>query len=113
MENKQDSVLNNNSTLTMLKELFKKHPSKEFIGLNELMKGIPKRKVKALYTQEEVKLGNCPVGLFLYGKTLCMKTEYYSTNGNPECYIVSSGETFCASQEPDFNSILVTPLLEK
>ena len=38
-----------------------------------------------------------------------MKTEYYSNN-KPECYIISSGETFCASQEPDFNSILVTPL---
>lgn len=53
MENKQDSVLNNNSILTMLKELFKKHPNKKFIGLNELMKDVPKSKVKVKYLSDD------------------------------------------------------------
>ena len=57
--------------------------------------------------KKRIKLCNCPIGLFMYGNTLCLKTEYYIYD-KPECYIVSSGEAFCANSEPDFNSILVT-----
>ena len=52
MENKQDSVLDNNNILTVVKELFKNHPKKEFITLDELMKDVPKSKVKYLSDNE-------------------------------------------------------------
>ena len=40
-----------------------------------------------------VKLGKCPIGLFIFNGELCLKTEYWN-KGKPECYIVSSGEFF-------------------
>lgn len=42
-----------------------------------------------------VPLMDCPIGLFFYKGTLALKTEYQTNEGIPECYIVSSGETFC------------------
>ena len=44
--------------------------------------------------KRKVRLGNCPIGLFLFQDEVCLKTEYWS-NGKPECFIVSSGEFFC------------------
>ena len=41
-----------------------------------------------------VPLAECPVGLFLYGGTLCLKTEYGNNEGRIDAYIVSSGEFF-------------------
>jgi hypothetical protein len=38
----------------------------------------------------------CPVGLFLSGDELVVKTEYRSNN-RPDAYIVSSGEYYCGS----------------
>ena len=39
-------------------------------------------------------LDDCPVGLFLFDNTLCMKTEYGTSSGAIESFIVSSGEAF-------------------
>ena len=44
--------------------------------------------------KRKVKLGNCPIGLFMFQDTVCLKSEYW-INDRPECYIVSSGEMFC------------------
>lgn len=42
-----------------------------------------------------VSLAACPVGLFWYGETLCLKTEYRGDDGRRiEAYIVESGEFF-------------------
>lgn len=43
---------------------------------------------------EEVTLGECPIGLFMAGGELCLKTEYGDNNGRIDAYIVSSGEFF-------------------
>lgn len=58
-----------------------------------------------------VKLGKCPIGLFLFEDTLCLKTEYWQNN-KPECYIVSSGEFFVGGVfEPErFLDLKVTPI---
>ena len=39
-------------------------------------------------------LKDCPIGLFLFNNTLCIKTEYSDDNGYCDCYIISSGEYF-------------------
>ena len=40
-------------------------------------------------------LGKLPVGsLFIFGTTLCLKTEYRSENSSIDAYIVGSGEKF-------------------
>lgn len=61
--------------------------------------------------KRKVKLGKCPIGLFLFEEILCLKTEYWN-NGKPECYIVSSGEFFVGGvlEEDKFLNLLVTPL---
>lgn len=41
-----------------------------------------------------VTLAACPTGLFWFGDTLCLKTEYGSNEGRIDAYIVSSGEFF-------------------
>ncbi len=41
-----------------------------------------------------VKLANCPIGLFLHGNELCLKTEYGNNEGRIDAYIVSSGEFY-------------------
>lgn len=41
-----------------------------------------------------VPLDECPVGLFLCGETLALKTEYGNNEGRIDAYIVSSGEFF-------------------
>lgn len=54
-----------------------------------------------------VPLKECPVGLFMYEDTLCLKTEY----GN-EAYIVWSGEYFCGCDKTkdDIGDVLVLPI---
>lgn len=42
-------------------------------------------------------LDNCPIGLFLFGETLCLMTEYAtlgSSGRQRDAYIVESGEYF-------------------
>jgi hypothetical protein len=39
-------------------------------------------------------LSRCPIGLFIHGDELCLKTEYGSNEGRIDCYIVSTGEFF-------------------
>ena len=39
-------------------------------------------------------LAECPIGLFVAGGTLCLKTEYGTNEGRIDAYIVSSGEFF-------------------
>jgi len=61
--------------------------------------------------KRKVKLGKCPIGLFLFEDCLCLKTEYWN-NGKPECYIVSSGEYFVGGvlEEDKFLDLMVVPL---
>ncbi len=61
--------------------------------------------------KRNVKLGKCPIGLFLFDECLCLKTEYWR-NWKPECYIVSSGEFFVGGvlEEDKFLNLIVTPL---
>jgi hypothetical protein len=41
-----------------------------------------------------VTLADCPIGLFMAGDQLCLKTEYGNNEGRIDAYIVSSGEMF-------------------
>lgn len=41
-----------------------------------------------------VTLAECPIGLFMAGGELCLKTEYGNNDGPIDAYIVSSGEFF-------------------
>lgn len=41
-----------------------------------------------------MRLCDAPVGLFLFGDTLCLMTEYSSEGCGRHAYIVSSGEMF-------------------
>ena len=58
-----------------------------------------------------VSLAECPIGMFKYGSTLALKTEY-RTDGSPDCYIVSSGEYFWGgtTSREDHNRIMVRPV---
>ena len=68
--------------------------------------------MELVLNKKKTRLCNCPIGLFMYDNTLCLRTEYY-THDKPECYIVLSGEAFCANSQTDFNLILVTPVKVK
>lgn len=46
---------------------------------------------------EAVTLAACPIGLFMAGGELCLKTEYSDNEGRIDAYIVSSGEFFWGS----------------
>jgi hypothetical protein len=39
-------------------------------------------------------LSRCPIGLFVFGDELCLKTEYGTNDGRIDAYIVSTGEFF-------------------
>jgi len=54
-----------------------------------------------------VRLGDAPVGLFLFNATLAVKTEY-----GHECYIVETGEAFWGgtSKVDDLAALVVQPL---
>jgi len=41
-----------------------------------------------------IRLDECPIGLFMAGGELCLKTEYGNNDGRIDAYIVSSGEMF-------------------
>ena len=58
-----------------------------------------------------VKLKDCPIGLFVKGNTLCVKTEY----GNNDAYIVWSGERFWGGAETiaGIGEVLVLPISDK
>lgn len=51
----------------------------------------------AVTVGEPMSLVECPVGLFLSGSELCLKTEYGNNEGRIDAYIVSSGEFFWGS----------------
>lgn len=55
-----------------------------------------------------IPLRECPIGLFIKGDTLCVKTEY----GNEDAYIVWSGERFWggAKSYEELGDILVLPI---
>lgn len=44
--------------------------------------------------EDLVSLADCPIGLFVFNDTLCLKTEYGTNDGAISAYIVSSGEAF-------------------
>jgi hypothetical protein len=52
----------------------------------------------------EIKLGQpcrlaaAPIGLFMSGDELCLKTEYRTASGRIDAYIVSTGEAFWGRQ---------------
>ena len=59
-----------------------------------------------------MKLCDAPVGLFLFGDTLCLMTEYSSSGCGREAYIVSSGEMFWggAKSKEERANLDVTPV---
>jgi ADP-ribose pyrophosphatase YjhB (NUDIX family) len=64
-----------------------------------------------LIKSKEYRLEDLPVGLFLHGDTLCMKTEYRTEQGAIEAYIVSSGEFFWGGATPHYQpKLMVTSL---
>ena len=58
-----------------------------------------------------VKLKDCPIGLFIKGYTLCVKTEY----GNADAYIVWSGERFWGGAKTieEIGEVFVLPISDK
>ena len=62
--------------------------------------------------REEVTLADCPIGLFMKGTELCLKTEYGNNEGRIDAYIVSSGEFFWggAMLPEDQRKVLVRPV---
>lgn len=62
---------------------------------------------------ERVTLVECPIGLFWYGDTLCLKTEYGNNEGRIDAYIVESGEFYWGDPPQTIASQraqLVTPI---
>ena len=59
-----------------------------------------------------MRLCEAPVGLFLFGDTLCMMTEYSSEGCGRHAYIVSSGEMFWggAKSKEERANLEVTPV---
>ena len=63
--------------------------------------------------KRRVKLGNLPNGkLFFYKDTLALKSEYKTTSGACECFVIGSGEIFWgdASTPEELNNLYVTPI---
>lgn len=66
----------------------------------------------------EVKLKDCPTGLFYYGDTLCVMTEYSTSTQsgtNRDAFIIPSGEYFWggASTSTERSNLLVRPVDEE
>lgn len=66
---------------------------------------------------EPVRLDECPPGLFVFGKTLCFRSEYLTTleaprRYQPDAYVVASGEYFWggAKDSADRSSLMVQPV---
>ena len=57
-------------------------------------RGRADRVTKAYVVGRRTTLAQCPIGLFLCGGELCLKTEYSTNEGAIEAFIVSSGEYF-------------------
>lgn len=62
-----------------------------------------------------MRLCDAPVGLFLFGDTLCLMTEYSSEGCGRNAYIVSSGEMFWggAKSKEERANLDVTPVTVK
>lgn len=59
------------------------------------------------------RLIDAPIGLFLCGDELCLKTEYRTSSGRIDAYIVSTGESFCGPQPQTVqnqHATIVTPV---
>lgn len=59
-----------------------------------------------------MRLCDAPIGLFLFGDTLCLMTEYSSEGCGRHAYIVSSGEMFWggAKSKEERANLEVTPV---
>ena len=59
-----------------------------------------------------MRLCDAPIGLFLFGDTLCLMTEYSSEGCGRHAYIVSSGEMFWggAKSKEERANLDVTPV---
>ena len=59
-----------------------------------------------------MRLIEAPIGLFMFGETLCLKTEYMSPGCGVEAYIVESGEMFWggAKSKEERHNLDVTPV---
>lgn len=59
-----------------------------------------------------MKLIDAPIGLFMFGETLCVKTEYANLQYGVEAYIVESGEIFWggAKTKEERHNLDVTPV---
>ena len=49
---------------------------------------------KLVKSRSSATLAACPIGLFMSGDELCLKTEYGNNEGRIDAYIVSSGEMY-------------------
>lgn len=58
------------------------------------------------------RLDQCPPGLFLAGDCLGFKSEYRTTSGRTEAFVVASGESFSggAASSDDREGLMVTPV---
>ena len=58
-----------------------------------------------------VRLSACPPGLFLFGVTIGIKTEYMTASGNIEAFLADSGEVFMggAGSEVERATLRVIP----
>jgi hypothetical protein len=67
------------------------------------------------WSDDDVPLAECPIGLFRYGDTLALKTEYGNNEGRIDAYIVPSGEFFWGAHPQSIASqraTLVRPITE-
>ena len=57
---------------------------------------------------EKTTVDDAPIGLMLHDNgIMLMKTEYHNDAGNPEVYIVESGEYYCGQ----INKVCVQPII--
>lgn len=66
-----------------------------------------------------IALKDAPVGLFLFGETLCLKTEYLTDNkgagiAQTDAYVVASGEYFWGGVSNPIarENLMVTPVVD-
>lgn len=58
-----------------------------------------------------VKLGDLEVGkLFEYDGCIALKSEYRNGCGEPECYIIGTGEMFWGGTNKNLNTLTVRPI---
>ena len=57
------------------------------------------------------KLGDLKSGeLFMYEDCIALKSEYINKSGEPECYILGTGEMFWGEGTSNLNQLMITPL---